>query len=117
MYRSNKERGTSFERNLVKRLGELGFWAHFITPDDRGAQPFDVIAVKDGEAWAIECKTLDDKAKFIPLTRLEENQQLAFEKWLNCGNRHAFVAVMHKDRIRLVPYVKLRDEGKVYFDD
>ena len=110
---NNKKLGTDFEKELCKRLAERGYWVHFIAPDERGAQPFDIIAVKDGVAHAIECKTLADTTKYFPITRLEENQILAFEKWLACGNCEPVVAVYWRKEIHAINYSELKEKGKV----
>ena len=52
---NNKKHGTDFEKRVVAKLAKAGdVWVHFLSPDERGAQPFDIIAVKDGVACAIE---------------------------------------------------------------
>jgi Holliday junction resolvase len=87
---------------------------HFISPDRRGAQPFDIIAVKDDLAWAIDCKTCKDH--IFRLSRLEDNQVNAFEKWLSCGNRLAYLAVLHDEKIYMVMYYDLKEEGQCDLD-
>lgn len=106
-YPSNKKLGTSFEREFCKLLADNGFWVHFCTPSANGSQPCDIIAVKDEKAYLIDCKTCADKK--IRLSRLEDNQVNAFEKWIKCGNSRysAIVAVKHKDKVYCVPYAYL----------
>ena len=52
---SNKKLGNSFEAELCEILSQHGFWAHNLAQNAAG-QPADVIAVKDGEAFLIDCK-------------------------------------------------------------
>lgn len=111
---NNKKLGDEFEKSMVKLLAKQGYWAHFITPDKRGSQPFDIIAVKDGFAVAIDCKTCKDH--IFRLGRLEENQIMAFEKWLKCGNDAAYLAVSHNDAIYMIPYKRLKEEGSIDLD-
>lgn len=110
---SNKRLGTEFEQEVCDILARSGYWVHFITPDARGAQPFDIIAVKDGIALAIECKTLDESKRYFPLSRLEENQLFAFDRWMKCGNAEPTILVKHGERYVTIPYSKLRSEGRV----
>ena len=112
---NNKKLGTAFEKELCDLLAQKGYWVHFIVPDSRGAQPFDVIAVKDGVALAIDCKTcvLDT----FNISRLEENQRFAFEKWIACGNVEPIIAIKHGGRIYTVGYLKLKEQGKVKIGD
>lgn len=108
---NNKRLGTQFERELVKALADLGWWAHFIIPNAAGAQPFDVIAVKDGKTLAIDCKTSSDH--IFRISRLEENQILAFEKWIACGNEDPYIAVKYDEIfILFVNYKTLKRDGK-----
>lgn len=108
---NNKELGNSFENEMVELLAKKEWWAHFITPDRRGAQPFDIIAVRDGIPIAIDCKTSKDH--IFRISRLEDNQVLGFTKWLACGNTMAYIAVLHDECVYLIYYKQLEKEGKV----
>lgn len=112
---NNKQIGTAFEREMCAKLAEYGFWVHFISPDARGAQPFDIIAVKDGKAIVGDCKT--SSRKRFGIDRLEDNQIMAFEKWLACGNTEPYVFVKYKDLIRCIPYTMLKNRKAVELDD
>lgn len=80
---SNKKLGNQFEAELCEILSENGFWAHNLAQNSAG-QPADVIAVKDGEAFLIDCKVCS-QGKF-QYSRIEENQELSMELWKDCGN-------------------------------
>lgn len=108
---NNKKIGAAFEKRLVDVLAWNGYWAHFIVPDSRGAQPFDVIAVKNGLAYAFDCKTC--VANSISIDRLEDNQVAAFEKWLRCGNTMPMVAIEHGGEIYLVEYGVLKERRRI----
>lgn len=108
---NNKALGAAFERQFCRILSSRGYWVHFISPSPSGGQPFDVIAVKDGVAYAFDCKTSIRKS--FPYSRLEENQILAFEKWVKCGNTEPRIAVLYGDIIYLVPYMELKEKGVV----
>lgn len=111
---NNKKLGTEFEKAMVDLLAKQGYWVHFIFPDKRGAQPFDIIAVKDCMAVAIDCKTCKDH--MFRLGRLEPNQIMAFEKWIACGNDAAYLAVLYKDEIYMISYERLKTEGSIDLD-
>lgn len=114
---NNKQLGTEFEREVVGKLSREGYWAHFISPDNRGAQPFDIIAVKDGVAIVGDCKTC--KAKSFSVTRLEDNQIMAFQKWESCGNRFPtpLIFVKHDEKIYIIPWNVVYQEGRVKISD
>ena len=108
---SNKRLGMMFEQAVVTLLREDGYWVHFLTPDARGAQPFDIIAVKDGRARAIDCKTCS--LPFITLRRLETNQQFAFDRWISCGNDMPEVICKFEDKVYRIPYSLLKKDKRV----
>lgn len=111
MKMNNKQLGTEFENEMVEILSKDGWWAHFISPNASGAQPFDIIAVKAGHALAIDCKTCERNT--FTIDRLEDNQILAFELWLKCGNEEPMVAVKHKGGLFMIPYKTLRAERNI----
>jgi len=110
---NNKKRGSDFEKIVCKKLADEGYWVHFITPDARGAQPFDIIAVRHCSAWAIECKTLADSQHYFPIDRLEDNQRMAFRKWRECGNHFINIAVGWRGKVYMIEYSILESLGKV----
>ena len=108
---NNKLIGNEFEKEVCQILASHGWWVHFINPDRKGAQPFDIIAVKDEEAGAIDCKT--SARPIFPYTRLEDNQVNAFEKWLACGNDNAVLIIKYNGHIYCIDYQVLKKYGKV----
>ena len=108
---NNKKLGTDFEREFVQMLANRGYWVHFINADRTGSQPFDVIAVKNGKAYAFDCKTCSTKR--FSIDRLEDNQILAFEKWIACGNTQPMIAIKYKNTVRIAYYAALKAEKAV----
>lgn len=108
---NNKTLGTLWEHKVCEYLARSGYWAHFIVPDARGAQPFDIVAVKDGEAFAIDCKTC--VAKSFNISRLEDNQIMAFDRWLECGNDNAYIAVEHDGHLHWINYETLKERKSI----
>lgn len=108
---NNKKLGTQFEQEFCTLLAQCGYWAHFITPDKAGSQPFDVIACKDNKPYAFDCKTCE--ADTFNISRLEDNQIMAFEKWLRCNNEYAYIAVKHKGIVRLIEYSELKAKKSI----
>lgn len=110
---NNKRLGTAFERHVCQKIAETGAWVHFLSPDEKGNQPFDLIAVQNNVACAIECKTLNDTAVYFPITRLEDNQILAFEKWISCGNLEPIIAIGWRGECFFVGYSELKQNKKI----
>lgn len=69
--------GREFENLIVKELHKNGYWAHRISPNEAGQQPFDIIAIKGNRICAYDAKVLSDGTRF-PMSRLENNQLNAF---------------------------------------
>jgi Holliday junction resolvase len=88
---SNKKLGNSFEAELCEILSAYGFWCHNLAQNAAG-QPADVIAVKNGKAYLIDCKVCSTDKGFA-LNRMEENQDLAMELWNECGNGQGWFAM------------------------
>lgn len=108
---NNKRKGNNFERKMCEILADDGWWVHFLSPDGRGAQPFDIIAVRDGIPAAIDCKTCEDH--IFRLSRLEDNQVNAFAKWMACGNELAYLAVLYRGDVYMIYYKQLVRKGNV----
>lgn len=108
---NNKKLGMAFEKEFCQLLASRGYWVHFISPAPSGGQPFDAIAVKAGYAYAFDCKT--SSTDRFPLTRLEQNQIMAFERWILCGNGDPKIAVKYANSVYLISYEQLKETGCV----
>lgn len=102
---NNKKLGGGFEAQLCGILAENGFWAHNLAQNAAG-QPADVIAVRDGQAYLIDCKACTG-SKFH-LSRIEENQELAMARWEDCGNGSGWFALKIADCITMVSHTAMK---------
>lgn len=84
---------------------------HFCTPNRSGAQPCDVIASKNGIPYLIDCKT--SVKPIFSIKRMEQNQILAMEKWVACGNPNPLIAIKYDSKVYLLKYEELKSKGKV----
>jgi Holliday junction resolvase len=102
---NNKKIGTAFEQEWIDHLKSLGMWAHFMNPAADGSQPFDVLAIdnKYGEplVYAYDCKTL--KGNRFPLSRVEDNQVMAFKSLSEHGVHNTYFVVKTDAAIHLIP--------------
>lgn len=104
---SNKKSGNQFESELCEILSEYGFWCHNMAQNAAG-QPADVIAVRNGRAYLIDCKVCSTNKGFA-LDRMEDNQDLAMALWKECGNGEGWFAMkLPNGAIYMLPhfYVK-----------
>lgn len=101
---NNKKIGNSFETELCKILSQNGFWAHNLAQNAAG-QPADIIAVKNGTAYLIDCKVCSGKA--FNLSRVEENQRLSMCLWSDCFNGDGWFAVKFGENIYMVTLGRL----------
>lgn len=105
----------AFEQEAIARFKENGWWVHFLTADARGAQPFDIIAMKGGVTVVGDCKT--SSTHLFPLSRLEWNQIYAFDSWLQHGGTEPQIFVKYKGKIIVIGYKELKEKGKVDLDE
>lgn len=103
---SNKSLGNAFERELCELLVGAGFWVHNLAQNQSG-QPADIIAVKNGYAYLIDCKVCTGN-KF-DLRRVEENQDSAMQLWRDCGNGPGWFVIKMGARIYMISHVFIRD--------
>lgn len=96
---NNKKSGNQFEDELCQILSEHGYWTHNFAQNSAG-QPADVIAVKDGCAYLIDCKVCSNG--YFSIRRIEENQALAMQLWRDCGNGVGWFAMKFGDTIYMV---------------
>lgn len=87
---SNKKLGNSFETDFCQLLYQHGFWVHNFVQSKDG-QPADVIAVKNGKAYLIDCKVCSNN--YFNLGRMEENQINAMTLWEDVGNGNGLFAI------------------------
>lgn len=100
----NKKIGNDFETEFCEILSENGFWVHNFAQNQAG-QPADVIAVRDGGSFLIDCKVCSTGR--FQLKRIEENQQLAMQHWLDMGNDEAWFALKIENDIVMISYLDL----------
>lgn len=95
---NNKKLGNDFEKEMAEILSKDGWWVTLLTPNQHtGAQPCDLIAIKNDKARLIDCKTC--ATHLFPLKRLEENQRQCFKKYIKCGNTDFILAIKYNNRI------------------
>lgn len=102
---TNKKLGNDFETEFCNLLYEQGFWVHNMAQNQAG-QPADVIAVRNGKAFLIDCKVCSNMR--FPLSRVEENQHYAMELWKECGNGEGWFALKLNDTVYMIPHFTMR---------
>ena len=102
----NKKLGNDFEQELCAILADAGYWVHNFANRKNG-QPADIIAVKDGGAYLIDAKVCS--YEIFPFKRIEDNQHLAMDMWLECGNIEPYFALKCRNEIYMVGYRTIKD--------
>lgn len=97
----NRKIGNTFETDLCELLYEHGYWAHNLAQNSSG-QPADVIAVKNGKAYLIDCKVC--RTNRFSMARMEENQDLSMEYWKLCGNGEGWFAVLIDSQVYMIKH-------------
>ena len=99
---NNKKLGNSFEKEMTEILSKKGYWVTMLTPKQHiGSQPADLIAIKDNKPILIDCKTC--KTKYFQISRIEQNQWSAYERYKKCGNTSFILAIKYDEDIYIVP--------------
>lgn len=91
----NRSVGGRFEQEFAEFLDKHGFWCH-VMQQNKAGQPADIIAVKGDFHCLIDCKEVSTKKGFV-LSRVEENQRLAMQKFLSRGNHGGWFAVKYPE--------------------
>lgn len=94
----NKRDGNRFECDFCDLLSQYGFWVHNMAQNQSG-QPADVIAVRDRLAYLIDCKVCHGR---FALSRIEDNQHYAMQRWSDCGNNDGWFALKVDDDIYML---------------
>ena len=108
----NKKLGNDFEQELCEILADAGYWVHNFASRKNG-QPADIIAVKSGGAYLIDAKVCTYEV--FPFRRIEDNQELSMNLWLECGNITPYFALKARNEIYMISWqtIKvLREKGK-----
>lgn len=88
-------------------LAKKGYWVHYIEGSAHtGAQPCDVIAIRRDFPELYDCKTLAAKNGLFPISRIEDNQRLAFQRLRKCRNRKTFfsLAILWNNDIYIIDF-------------
>ena len=102
----NKKLGNKFEKELSEILYNAGYWVHLLNQNKNG-QPADIIAVKNKKAYLIDAKVCSlEKFAF---KRVEENQQLSMQMFIECGNTTPYFALKARNEIYMLSYKTIRD--------
>lgn len=104
---NNKSLGSKFEKDFAEYLSNKKYWVHFIEgAAHTGAQPCDIIAIKRDCVELYDCKTLNNKNGLFPLSRIEENQRLAFQRIRECQNTKSTfaLAILWNDDIYFIDF-------------
>ena len=102
----NKKLGNNFEKELSEILYNAGYWVHLLNQNKNG-QPADLIAVKNKKAYLIDAKVCSlEKFAF---KRVEENQRLSMQMFIECGNTTPYFALKARNEIYMLSYKTIRD--------
>ena len=94
------------EKELSEILYNAGYWVHLLNQNKNG-QPADIIAVKNKKAYLIDAKVCSlEKFAF---KRVEENQRLSMQMFIECGNTTPYFALKARNEIYMLSYKTIRD--------
>ena len=103
---NNKKLGNDFEQELCEILADAGYWTHNFANRKNG-QPADIIAVRSGGAYLIDAKVCTYEV--FPFKRIEENQRLSMDMWIECGNIEPYFALKARNEVYMVGYSTIKE--------
>ena len=89
-------------------MGSFSCWNRLFTEVSHG----DLIATKNNIFYIIDCKTLENKSGTFSLSRLEENQALAYKRLVEVGSYNYYYAILHCNNVYLIPMADIIDKEK-----
>lgn len=101
----NKKLGNDFEQELCEILYDAGYWVHLLNQNKNG-QPADIIAVKNTTAYLMDAKVCTYEV--FPFRRIEDNQQLAMDMWIECNNIEPYFALKVRNEVYMVGYPTIK---------
>lgn len=101
---TNKKIGNDFEREFCEMLYKEGFWVHNLAMNSAG-QPADVIAVRNGKAFLIDCKVCSNGG--FKLDRIEDNQETSMNLWRDCNNGYGLFAMLIDGEVYIINALQL----------
>lgn len=104
--RNNKYLGNKFEKELSEILYDAGYWVHLLNQNKNG-QPADIIAVKNSISYLIDAK--ECTRDIFSFKRIEYNQELSMDMWIECGNTIPYFALKARNEIYMVAYTTIMD--------
>ena len=112
---SNKSEGTKFENEFCDFLAEAGFFViHYEGALYSGAQPADIMVIKNNYATLLDCKVLKSKTGRFPISRIEANQILAYRRYRKCQNDFFLLAVLWNNDVYLIDLRKIKFKEKSF---
>ena len=102
----NKKLGNDFEQELCEILADAGYSVHNFANRKNG-QPADIIAVRSGGAYLIDAKVCTYEV--FQFKRIEDNQQLAMDMWIECGNIEPYFALKARNEVYMVGYSTIKE--------
>lgn len=97
--KTNRKLGNDFETEFCEILAKNGYWVHNFALKKSG-QPADVIAVKNGLAYLIDCKVCNNDT--FSFSRIEDNQKLSMDLWSSCKNGDGWFALKTSKGIYMI---------------
>jgi Holliday junction resolvase len=96
--------GEKFEKELCKFFANRNYYVIYNNKGVSGAQCFDMLIIRDNVCFAIECKNLENKNGIFNIDRVEENQLLAYKRFLECRNHNFVLAILWNDNVYIVNF-------------
>lgn len=110
--------GNRDENIVINLFKNHKYWAHNFAKDSSGAQPVDVIAIKENCNWLVDVKNVRKEDVSFPFSRIEPNQKTCMDFARNWARIKNLGFVICFERSNLKPlflsydkYLEMSEKG------
>lgn len=104
MGKKSYDNGKKFEEELCDYFSNQGYYVIYNEKGITGAQPCDIVIIKNNIATLVEAKNLDNKSGLFNLERVEENQRMAFRHFKKCKNSNFILAIKWNNKVWFIDF-------------
>lgn len=104
--------GKKFEEELCWWFANRDFFVIYNEKGATGAQPCDIIVIKNNFTRLIECKNLENSRGIFNLDRIEANQFMAYNRYKKCNNSAFELAILWSNNVYFLNFDLLQHFDK-----
>lgn len=112
MGKKSYDLGKRFEQDLCRYFSKQDYYVIYNEKGVTGSQPCDLVIIKGNIATMIDCKNIENETGMFPISRIEENQYLAYKRFKECGNSNFILAIKNNNNVYFIDFGLLQFYNK-----